>query len=177
MARKPLKKTRPAKAKPGARKKTRVRKVQPIPAGYHSITPYLVVKDAAAALAFYKKAFGAVEKLRMEEKGRIGHAEIQIGTSRMMLADEYPDMGARAPLPGNPPPVGIMLYVKDVDSVFKRAVAAGAAVERPLTTQFYGDRMGGIIDPFGHRWYIGTHVENVSPKELKRRMAAMQDKH
>lgn len=161
-------KARPHKAKVG---KAKTRKVKPIPTGYHSITPYLIVNGAAAALAFYKKAFGAKEKLRLPAPGgRIGHAEIQIGTSRVMLADENPAMGAHAPNSVTPPPVGIMLYIKDVDTVFERAVAAGARVERPLQNQFYGDRMGGLMDPFGHRWYLGTHIEDVPLKELQRRV-------
>lgn len=147
-------------------------KVKPIPEGYHSVTPYLIVKNAAAALEFYKTAFGAVEIVRMQEGDRVGHAEILIGDSHVMLADQYPEIGAMAPEPGNRPPVSMMLYVPDVDAVFARAVEAGATVERPLANQFYGDRTGGIMDPFGHRWYIGTHIEDVSPEEMKRRMAA-----
>ncbi|MGH8398732.1 MAG: VOC family protein [Gammaproteobacteria bacterium] len=175
MARKTTKQSKSTKRKAGkAKSKTKARKVQAIPKGYHSVTPYLIVNGGAAALDFYKKAFDAKEKLRMPHGDRIGHAEIQIGSSRVMLADENPGMGARAPQPGIAPAVGIMLYVKDVDVVFKRAVAAGAKVERPLADQFYGDRTGGIIDPFGHRWYIGTHIEDVSPKELKNRMKKMQ---
>src|SRR5487761_66083 len=164
-------KRKAAKTKP---RKTKTRKVKPIPAGYHSVTPYLIVKDAAAALAFYKKAFRAKEKLRLPAPGgRIGHAEIQIATSRVMLADENPAMGAHAPNSVTPPPVGIMLYIKDVDPVFERAVAAGARVERPLQNQFYGDRMGTLVDPFGHRWYLGTHIEDVPLKELHKRVQAV----
>lgn len=148
-------------------------KVSPIPEGYHSVTPYLIVKGAAAALDFYKQAFSAVETVRMQEGNRIAHAEILIGNSHVMLADENPAMNAYAPEAGTRPPVGIMLYVADVDTVFARAVAAGANIERPLADQFYGDRTGGIIDPFGHRWYISTHIEDVSPAEMKRRMAKL----
>jgi PhnB protein len=144
--------------------------VNPVPEGYHSVTPYLIVKGAAAALEFYKKAFGAVETVRMQDGERIGHAEIVIGDSHVMLADEHLEMGAKAPEPGSRSPVGIMLYVPHVDAVFDRAIKAGAKVERPLADQFYGDRTGGIIDPFGHRWYISTHIEDVSPEEMKRRM-------
>ncbi|MGB9430368.1 MAG: VOC family protein [Gammaproteobacteria bacterium] len=161
-------KRRTGKAKSRTKKASRV---QAIPAGYHSVTPYLIVNGGAAAIEFYKKAFGAKEKVRMPHPdGRIGHAEIQIGSSRIMLADENPEMRARAPQPGTPPPVGIMLYVKDVDAVFSRAIAAGAKVERPVANQFYGDRTGGFIDPFGHRWYVGTHIEDVSPREMLKRM-------
>jgi PhnB protein len=164
------KKRKAAKASPG---KSKTRKVKAIPAGYHSITPYLIIDGAAVALDFYKRAFGAKEKVRMPYGERIAHAEILIGDSHVMLADENPDMAARAPQPGSVPPVSILLYVKDVDAVFKRAVAAGARVERPLADQFYGDRTGGLIDPFGHRWYLCTHIEDVSPKEMKRRMQAL----
>lgn len=146
--------------------------VKPIPEGYHTATPYLIVHDAAAAIDFYKQAFGAVEHHRMEERGHIGHAEIRIGDSPIMLADEHPEISALGPASLGGSPVGILLYVKDVDAVFKRAVAAGATVERPLADQFYGDRMGGVKDPFGHRWYIATHVENVSREEMQRRMTA-----
>lgn len=177
MARKKTaKKSRPAKrkaskAKPKARKSKRV---QPIPAGYHSVTPYLVVNGAAAALEFYKNAFGAKEKVRMPEpSGRIGHADILIGTSHVMLADENPAMNARAPQSGTTPPTSVVLYVKDVDKVFERAVNNGARVERPLENQFYGDRTGTLIDPYGHRWHIHTHIEDVSPKEMQRRMQAL----
>ena len=173
MARKKTtRKSKSAKPKTSRRKPkaTKTRRVQPIPTGYHSVTPYLIIKGAAVALEFYKKAFGAKELLRMPHGERIGHAEIMIGDSHVMLADEFPDMGARAPMQGTLPPVGMMVYVKDVDAVFARAVAAGAKVERPVQNQFYGDRTGGVIDPFGHRWYIGTHIEDVPPKELQRRM-------
>ena len=150
------------------------RRVQPIPAGYHSITPYLIINGATAALEFYKNAFGAREKVRMPAPGgRIGHAEILIGTSHVMLADENPEVNARAPQAGVPLSVSIVLYVKDVDKVFERAVNSGARVERPLKDEFYGDRTGTIIDPYGHRWHIHTHIEDVSPKEMQRRMQAL----
>jgi PhnB protein len=165
-------KPRTGKAKSRTRK---TRRVKPIPAGYHSITPYLIINGAAGALEFYKNAFGAREKLRMPAPGgRVGHAEILIGSSHVMLADENPEMNARAPQVGTPPPVGIVLYVKDVDTVFERAVAGGAKVERPLANQFYGDRTATLVDPYGHRWFISTHVEDVPPKELQRRM---QEQH
>lgn len=150
------------------------KQVPPIPAGYHSVTPYLIVKGAAAALAFYKHAFGAIETVRMQDGERIGHAEIVIGDSHVMLADENPELGAYAPRSKDKPPVSIMLYVPDVDAVFARSVEAGATVERELANQFYGDRTGGIIDPFGHWWYLATHIENVSPDEMKKRMAAQR---
>jgi PhnB protein len=150
------------------------KQVKPIPDGYHSVTPYLIVKGAAAALEFYKKAFGAIETVRMPDGDRIGHAEIVIGDSHVMLADEHLEIGAKAPEPGSRPPVSIMLYVADVDAVFARAVEAGATVERQLADQFYGDRTGGIVDPFGHRRYIATHFEDVSPEEMSRRMKAQR---
>ncbi|MFB3924275.1 MAG: VOC family protein [Terriglobia bacterium] len=148
-------------------------KVKPIPEGYHAVTPYLIVRGAAAALDFYKQAFGAAELLRMPGPGgRIGHAEIKVGDSVVMLADEHPELGARSPESIGGTPVSILLYVADVDSIFARAVAAGAKVERPVENKFYGDRIGGIIDPFGHKWYLATHVEDVSPEEMQRRASA-----
>ena len=163
-------KRRTGKAKSKTRK---TRRVTPIPAGYHSVTPYLIVNRAAEALEFYKNAFGAREKVRMPApNGRIGHAEIVIGSSHLMLADEHPEMGKYAPQGGTISPVGIVLYVKDVDKVFERAVNSGARVEQPLRNEFYGDRTGTIIDPYGHRWHIHTHIEDVSPKEMQRRMQA-----
>src|SRR5690242_13238574 len=136
--------------------------VRPIPEGYHSLTPYLVVDGAAKAIEFYKQAFGAVELYHMDSEGRIGHAELQIGDSRFMLADEFPERGIRAPEPGRPGGDSLLLYVDNVDAVVDRAVAAGATLERKVENQFYGDRSGGIIDPFGHRWYVATHVEDVA---------------
>jgi PhnB protein len=149
-------------------------KVKPIPEGYHSVTPYLIVDGAAAAIEFYKKAFGAIEMVRMPAPGgRIGHAEIKIGDSHVMLADESAEMNARSPKSVGGTPVSLLLYVEDVDRTVERAVAAGAKLERPVEDKFYGDRMGAIQDPFGHQWYLGTHIEDVSPEEMKRRMAAM----
>jgi PhnB protein len=148
-------------------------KPKAIPDGYHNVTPYLIVNDAAAAIEFYKKAFGATELMRMPKpNGKIGHAEIRIGDSPIMLADEAPEMGARSPRTFGGSPVSIFLYVDDVDTTFARAVDGGAKVQRPLADQFYGDRTGGVEDPFGHVWYIATHVEDVSPEEMKKRAAA-----
>ena len=148
-------------------------KPKSIPDGYHNVTPYLIVNDAAAAIEFYKKAFGATELMRMPKpNGKIGHAEIRIGDSTIMLADEAPEMGARSPRTFGGSPVSIFLYVDDVDTTFARAVDGGAKVQRPLADQFYGDRTGGVEDPFGHVWYIATHVEDVSPEEMKKRAAA-----
>ena len=144
--------------------------VRPIPEGYHAVTPYLFIKGAANALEFYKKAFGAKELMRMAQPdGRVGHAEIQIGDSHVMMADEFPEMGARSPKTIGGSAVMLHLYVEDVDAVFQQAVAAGAKVERPVEDQFYGDRGGKIRDPFGHLWWISTHTEDVPVEELNRR--------
>ena len=146
--------------------------VKPIPAGYHSVTPYLILDDAARALEFYKKAFGAVELMRMPAPGgRIGHAEMRIGDSPVMLADENPQMNAKSPRAFGGSPMFLMVYVPDVDATVAQAVAAGGRLERPVANQFYGDRMGGIEDPFGYHWHIATHVEDVPPDELERRAA------
>jgi PhnB protein len=148
--------------------------VSPIPAGYHTVTPYLIVRGAAAAIDFYKAAFGAVERFRMEAPGgKLGHAELQIGDSVVMLADEHPEFGAVSPQTVGGTPVGLAVYVPNVDEVFTAAVAAGAAVQRPLADQFYGDRTATLTDPFGHKWTIATHIEDVSPEEMKRRHDAM----
>jgi PhnB protein len=147
--------------------------VKPIPEGYHTVTPYLIVKGAARAIDFYVRAFGAKELFRMAQPdGRVGHAELQIGDSRVMLADEYPEIGAKSPQAYGGSAVTIHLYVPDVDAVVERAVAAGAQLTRPVADQFYGDRNGGVTDPFGHSWFVSTHVEDVSPEEIERRAAA-----
>jgi PhnB protein len=149
------------------------RKVKPIPDGYPEVTPYLVVDGAAKALEFYTRVFRATERMRMPGPGgKIGHAEIAIGRSVIMLADEHPEVGARAPRSFGGSPVSLHVYVEDVDATVKAAVAAGAKLVRPVEDQFYGDRLGTIEDPFGHRWHIGTHVEDVPPEELTRRAAA-----
>jgi PhnB protein len=146
---------------------------KPIPEGYHTATPYLIVSDAASAIDFYKKAFGATELMRMTQPdGRIGHAEIKIGDSPIMLADEFPEIGARSPQRFGGSPVSILLYVEDVDALFSQAVAAGGKVLRQVKDQFYGDRSGGVTDPFGHVWYIATHKEDVAPEEMHKRAAA-----
>jgi PhnB protein len=146
--------------------------VKPIPDGYHSVTPYLIFDDAAGALEFYKKAFNAVELLRMAgPDGRIGHAEIRIGNSPVMLADENPAMGAKSPRTIGGSPISLMVYLEDVDARVAQAVAAGAKLTRPVADQFYGDRTGGIEDPFGYHWYLATHVEDVPPDELEKRAA------
>ena len=146
--------------------------VKPIPDGYHSVTPYLIVKGAAKALDFYKQALGATELFRIDGPGgTIGHAEIKIGDSIIMLADEFPQMGFRGPDSLGGSPVGLMIYVKDVDTQFAQALAAGGTVVKPLQNQFYGDRSGTFKDPFGHLWTIATHVEDVPPEEIAKRAA------
>ena len=141
-----------------------------IPDGYHSATPYLIVKGAANAIDYYKRAFGATELFRMaDDKGTVGHAEIKIGDSVIMLADETPGAVCHTPRSLGGSSVGMMIYVDDVDTVFKRAVEAGGKSLRPLTNQFYGDRSGTLEDPYGHVWTVATHVEDVPPEELKRR--------
>jgi PhnB protein len=147
--------------------------IKPIPDGYHTVTPYLIINGAAEAIDFYKRAFGATEVLRMPDpKGRIGHAEIRVGDSVIMMADEHQEMGYRGPRSLGGTSVSILLYVDNVDTVFDRAIKAGAKSQRPVADQFYGDRMGTLEDPFGHVWTIGTHIEDVSPEEMQRRMAA-----
>lgn len=149
-------------------------KVKPIPDGYHTATPYLIIQGAAAALDFYKKIFGATEFVRMAQPdGKIGHAEMRIGDSVIMLADEVPQMGYRGPKALGGSPISLMLYVEDVDAVVARAVAAGATLTQPVQDKFYGDRNGVIEDPFGHVWTIATHIEDVSPEEIERRLAVM----
>ncbi len=141
--------------------------VKLIPDGYHSIQPYLIIDNAAAAIDFYKKAFGAKERLRMERDGRIGHAEIEIGDSCVMMADEHPEIGAYSPKHYGGSPVSLMVYVTDCDAVYKQALAAGATSDREPADQFYGDRMAGVVDPFGFKWYLGTHIKDVSVEELQ----------
>jgi PhnB protein len=144
---------------------------KPIPEGYHSVTPYLIIKGATEAIDFYKKAFGATELFRMPAPGgKIGHAEIKIGDSPIMLADESPEMGYKSPQTLGGSPISIMIYVADVDTVFKQAIAAGGKEQRPVKDQFYGDRSGTLEDPFGHVWHVATHTEDVSPEEMERRM-------
>ena len=144
--------------------------VRAIPEGFEGATPYLCVRGAADALEFYKKAFGATEVMRMDQPdGRVGHAEIRIGTALVMLADEFPEMGFKSPQTLGGSPVLIHVYVEDIAAFVERAVAAGATLKRPVQDQFYGDRSGGVEDPFGHSWYFATHVEDVAPEEMQRR--------
>ncbi len=148
--------------------------VKPIPEGYHSVTPYLIVDGAAKALDFYQKAFGAKELFRMPGPGgKLMHSEFQVGNSRVMMADEHPEMGYRGPKAVGGTTVSLCIYTENVDALFDRAIAAGAKVQRPVQDQFYGDRTGTLEDPFGHVWSIMTHKEDVSMEEMERRMKAM----
>jgi PhnB protein len=147
--------------------------VKPIPDGYPQVIPYLTVDGASRAIEFYSKVFGAKERMRMPgPDGRVGHAEIEIGDSVVMLADAFPEMGGRTPHDLGGTPVTFMVYVQDVDAVFERALSAGATEERKVEDQFYGDRAGQFADPFGHKWFVATHVEDVPPDEMARRAAA-----
>ena len=144
--------------------------VKPIPEGFHTVTPYLIIKNASDAIEFYKRAFGATETMRLSgPQGKVGHAEIRIGSSPLMLADEFPEMGFSGPQGSTGSPVGIHLYVEDVDLIFSQAITAGAKVLRPVSDQFYGDRSGTLADPFGHIWHVATHKEDLSLDEIKKR--------
>ena len=150
--------------------------VKPIPDGYPQVTPYLIVDGANAAIDFYSKIFGATERMRMSSPGdRIGHAELEIGDSLIMLADEHPEMGIRGPKAIGGTPVTISVYVDDVDGVFELAVKEGATATRQVENQFYGDRSGQFEDPFGHRWSVATHVEDMPPEEMAKRAAGGMD--
>jgi PhnB protein len=148
-------------------------KVNAIPSGYHSLTPYLVVNDASRAIDFYTQAFGAKETVRMGGPGgKIGHAELKIGDSMLMLSDEIPGSGTRSPQSLGGSPVSVFMYVENVDSVFDRAVKAGAKADKPPEDMFWGDRFGHLTDPFGHLWAIATHIEDVAPEEMRKRAQA-----
>jgi PhnB protein len=152
-------------------------KDKPFPEGFHTITPYLVIKGAAVAIDFYKAAFGATELFRMPQPdGRVGHAELRIGDSVFMLADEFPEMNIVGPKTLGGSAVGLLLHVPDADALFAKAVSLGAQVTKPMADQFYGDRSGTVEDPFGHRWTISTHIEDVSLEEVKRRAAASRNR-
>lgn len=150
-------------------------KAKPVPDGYHTATPYLIVKEAAKALEFYKRAFGAAETMRMAgPKGKIMHAEIKIGDSPIMLAEECPEMGAISPQSLGSSSISLLLYVENVDALTSQAIAAGAKVLRPVQNQFYGDRSGTVEDPFGHHWTIATHIEDLTFEEIQRRAASFK---
>jgi PhnB protein len=162
------------KAKASAKKKPVARKVRPIPAGYHAVTAYLAVQDGAQAIDFYKRAFGAKELLRMPgPDGRIGHAELKIGDSHVMLADEMPSMQFLGPQTRGGTTVQLHLYVPDVDATVQKALAAGGKLTRQVEDKFYGDRAGTIEDPYGHVWYVATHKEDLTPTQVRQRMAKM----
>jgi PhnB protein len=147
------------------------------PDQYHSVTPYLTVKGGAAAIDFYRKAFAAVEIFRMAQPdGRVGHAEIKIGDSCIMLSDEFPEMGVISPTTLGNTSVGLMIYVEDADKTFATAISLGATVNKAMADQFYGDRSGTVVDPFGHKWTIATHKEDVSPEEMEKRIANLSKK-
>jgi PhnB protein len=151
-------------------------RVKPVPDGYGTVTPYLYIKDAARAIEFYKQALGATELFRLAEpSGKVGHAELQIGNSRIMLADEFPGMNVVGPETLGGTSVSFLIYVDDVDASFDRAIAAGATVTRPVKDQFYGDRSGSLKDPFGHTWTIATHIEDVPPADMESRYKAMMN--
>lgn len=155
-------------------KKVKRKKVLAIPKGYHSVTPYLVVNGGKRAIEFYKKAFGAKATICMEHSnGTIGHAELQIGDSKIMLGDGCAEMSAFSPDHFGGTPVSIHLYVKDVDAIVKRAVAAGAKLIRPVADMFYGDRSGGVEDPYGHKWYVATHTVDLTPAQIRKRAAEL----
>ena len=146
--------------------------VSPIPDGYPRVTPYLIVDGASAAIDFYRSVLGATERMRMGgPEGKVGHAELEIGDSVVMLADEHPEMDARGPKSVGGTPVTLHVYVGDADGVFARAIEAGGKTLRPVEDQFYGDRLGSFEDPFGHHWNVATHVEDVSPEEMAKRVA------
>ena len=148
--------------------------VKPIPNAYRTATPYLILNDAASAIEFYKNAFGATELVRLADStGKVMHAEIRIGSSPLMLADEFPDMGYRSPQSLGGSPVSILLYVEDVDTLFRQAVAAGAKETMAVADQFDGDRRGTLTDPFGHVWLLATKIEDVSPEEMRKRFDNM----
>jgi len=149
----------------------KIMSVKAIPDEYHSVTPYLIVDGAEEAIRFYEQAFGATETLRLPMGDKLGHAEIRIGDSVIMLSDEWPDHGELGPKARGGATSRLMIYLEDVDSAFERAVAAGATVEQPVTDQFWGDRSGSVTDPFGHSWMLATHVEDLSEEEIQRRMA------
>ena len=146
---------------------------KPIPDGYEGITPYLICKNAEAAIDFYKRAFGAEEIVRIGTAGMVGHAEMRVGKAIFMLADEFPAMGARGPETIGGTPVSMYIYVEDVDSFTEKAVAEGLKVLKPVADQFYGDRSGHFEDPFGHQWGFATHIEDLTPDELNKRAQGM----
>lgn len=166
----PRKKTTVTPLKKAKKITPRKKKVSPIPKGFHSLTPYIFVDGAAKAIAFYKKAFKAKLIFKMQQPdGKISHAELIIGDSKIMLADEFPDMNVRSPKAYGGTPFCLQYYVEDVDKVVKKAIASGAQLKKPVENMFYGDRVGQVEDPFGHLWYISSHIEDLTPREIKKR--------
>ena len=167
------------KSKMQPARKRQKRKIPAVPKGYHSIIPYLIVQQASQAIQFYKDVFGAKEIMKMEHpsSGKITHAELKIGDAKIMLADVCPQMDARSPQDFGGSPVGIHVYIKNVDAVVERAVSAGAKVLRPVENMFYGDRSGALEDPYGHKWYIATHIEDVSVAKVKKRATEWYEKN
>ncbi|MGB0133666.1 VOC family protein [Dokdonella sp.] len=149
--------------------------VKPIPAGYHTVTAYLTVDDAAKAIDFYAEAFGATELYRLPMGDMIGHAEVKIGDTHIMLSDEFAEMNIRGPNARGGPTASFMIYVADADAAFAKAIKAGAKQDRAVEDQFWGDRMGSVVDPFGHKWSLATHVEDVPPEEMQKRMASWSE--
>lgn len=146
-----------------------------IPDGYHTVTAYLTVDDAARAIDFYAEAFGATELFRLPMGDIIGHAEVKIGDTHIMLSDQFADMNIKGPNARGGPTAAFMIYVEDADAAFAKAIKAGATADRAVKTEFWGDRIGWVIDPFGHKWSLATHVEEVSPEEMQKRMAAWSE--
>lgn len=173
MSKKPMKKMKGARK---AKKVKKAKKVSPIRAGYNSVTPYLIVSNAAQAIEFYQTVFGAKQVKIMDQNGKICHAELKFGDSKIMIADEFPEMDARSPESFGGSPVSIYLYVKNVDAVVEKALAAGGKVIRPVADMFWGDRSAGLQDPFGYKWYVATHIEDVTPAQLKKRAAEYMKK-
>jgi len=172
-----MRKAKRSKTKASRKAPARKARVQAIPAGYSDVTPYLSIRGAAEAIEFYKNAFGAKELMRMPgPEGKLGHAEIRIGGSRVMLSDEYAAMDFLGPQSRGGTTVHLHVYLRNVDAVMAKAEAAGAKVVQPVTDKFYGDRTGSVQDPFGHVWHLATHVEDVPPREMKRRAAEMAAK-
>lgn len=162
-----------AKKKKPVKKSIKNKKVSFIPKGYNCVTPYLIVNNAAEAIEFYKKIFGAKQAMRMEHSGKVVHAELKIGDAKIMLADTCPEMNAHTPEKFGGSPVSILIYTKNVDAVISNALSAGATLVREAQNMFFGDRSGTITDPFGHTWTVSTHIEDVSPAQLKKRAAQL----
>lgn len=176
MVKKLIRKSKLSKKKAKTTAPKRKKTVLAIPKGYHSITPYLIVNNAASAIEFYKKVFAAKEMMRMGHGGKVKHAELKIGDAKIMIADEFPEMNAFGPKAYGGSAISIHLYIKDVDAVVNQAISAGAKLIKPLENMFYGDRSSMIEDPYGHKWHVATHIEDVPPAQIKKRVAEMYSK-